>query len=125
MALALTVNPKRRLAGVGLPLSIAVLILAVTPGIFVWATESKVLDVLAGKLPDDSVGAFAETIGSLIYVAVSLGILCLVVTFGCAIVSLLIPVKSRTDPLSAPRAFVWLITGVLLLLFAGLFFLLV
>jgi hypothetical protein len=125
MAVALTINPQRRLAGVGLPLSIGVPVLAVTPGVFIWIAESKVVDLLAGRLPDLSVEGFAQHIASLLFFALTLGVLFLVVALCCGIVSLFIPVRSRTDPLSTPRAFVWLISGVLLLLFAGVFFILV
>lgn len=125
MALALTLDPKRRLAGVGLPLSIGVPILALTPGLFLWTAESRVIDLLTGKFNNVSVPNFAETIASLLFLALVLGLIFQAVIIGSTIVSIFIPLRRRSDPLSAPRAFIWLISGVLLLMFAGLLFVLV
>ena len=125
MALTFTLDPKRRFAGVGLPLSIAIPILALTPGLFLWTAESKVIDLLTGKLNNVEVPNFAETIASLLFLALSLGLIFQAVILGSAIVSIFIPLRRRADPLSAPRAFIWLISGILLLMFAGLLFVLV
>ena len=123
MALVLAISPKRRMAAVGLPFSIAIPILAATPGFFLWTAESRVIDLLSGKLGNNvSVSGFAQTITSLLILTLALGLLIQGLTVVFALVSLLIPVRSRSEPDSAPRVFVWLVSGVLLLTFAGLFF---
>ncbi len=125
MALVLAINSKRRMAAVGLPFSIAIPIMAATPGLFLWTAESRVVDLLSDKLDNNvSVPVFAQTITSLLILTLALGLLIQGLTVVFALVSLLIPVRSRSEPDSAPRAFVWLVSGVLLLTFAGLFFVL-
>ena len=113
------------MAAVGLPFSIAIPIMAATPGLFLWTAESRVVDLLSDKLDNNvSVPVFAQTITSLLILTLALGLLIQGLTVVFALVSLLIPVRSRSEPDSAPRAFVWLVSGVLLLTFAGLFFVL-
>jgi hypothetical protein len=125
MALILTVNSKRRLAGVGLPFSVGVPILALIPGLLLWFAESTVVALLDNRLTGASVEDTALTVSWLLAFSMVSGGFVLFFSFVCSVVSLLIPPRRRGDPLSAPRAFVWLVSGVLFLMSAGLFFILV
>src|SRR5687768_5972979 len=44
--LVLAINPKFRLASVGVPCSIATLFMAAGPALFLWSAETRVLDVV-------------------------------------------------------------------------------
>ena len=125
MALVLAINPRARLAGVGLPFSIAIPIIAALPALVLWFGETTTIDVLTGKLTHPTVDETAQTISSLFFSAIALGLLAQGVTLVCAIVSLLMPLRKRDDPLSLRRPFVWAVSGTLLLVFAGAFFTLV
>ncbi len=119
IALALAINPKHRLASVGLPFSIGVPIIAATPALFLWFAETTTLDVLAGKITNTPIPVIARNVGILLFCALALGLLAQGATFVCAIISLLIRAQSRTEALSINRAIVWAISGTLLLTFAA------
>jgi hypothetical protein len=125
MAVALATSQKRRLAGVGLPLSIAIPILAVTPGAFLWFAEKNIVDLLAGMVTDVSIADFVIRVTTSRFLALGSGLLVQGVVVLCAVISLIRSPQARTDPLSLPRVFIWLVSGVLLLMFAGLFSVLV
>jgi len=124
-ALVLAIEPKRRLASVGLPFSISVPILAAIPAFFLWFAETTTIDGFSGKLGNTSIASTAQTVSLLLFAALVWGLLVLGAAVVCAIVSLCIPIKKRTDALSLPRAFVWAVTGTLLLVFAGAYFVLI
>ena len=124
-ALVLAIEPKRRLASVGLPFSISVPILAAVPAFFLWFAETTTIDGFSGKLGNTSIASTAQTVSLLLFAALVWGLLVLGAAVVCAIVSLCIPIKKRTDALSLPRAFVWAVTGMLLLVFAGAYFVLI
>jgi hypothetical protein len=125
MALILATNPKARLASVGLPFSIVVPIIAALPAVILWFAETTTLDVLTGKITNASVQETAQTIGNLFFSAIALGLLAQGVAFICAIVSLFIPLRKRNDPFSLRRAFVWAVSGTLLLVFSIAYFVLI
>ena len=124
-ALILASNEKLRLAAVGLPLSIGVPIIAATPALFLWFAETTIIDVMTAKITDGPVTEIAQRISNLLFSAAGLGLLSQGATFVCAIVSLCIPVRKRTDPLSLRRAFPWAVSGILLLVFAVAYFVVV
>ena len=125
IALILAVEPKRQLASVGVPFSIGIPLVASIPALLLWSVETTTLDLLSGKLTGGSVAEVAQRISLLLMAAMVWGLLAVGVTFACSVVSLCIPVSKRTDPLSLRRAFVWAVTGVLLLVFAGAYFVVV
>lgn len=122
IALLLAVDPKHRLASVGLPLSIGVPLIATASAVLLWSVETTTLDILSGRLNSGSVTEVAERISVLLLAAMIWGVVAVGLTFVCAIVSLFIPLSKRTDAFSLRRAFVWAVTGVLLLVFAGAYF---
>ena len=124
-ALVLAVNEKLRLAAVGYPFSIGVPIIAVTPALFLWFAETTIIDVMTGKITDGPVTVVAQRISNLLFSAAGLGLLSQAATLVCAIISLCIPVRKRTDPSSLRRAFPWAVSAVVLLVFAGAYFVLV
>jgi hypothetical protein len=124
-ALVLAIEPKRRLASVGLPFSISVPILAAMPALFLWFAETNAIDVFSSKLLDATVASTAQTVSLLLFAAMVWGLLVLGAAVVFSIVSLCIPMKSRTDAFSLRRACVWAVTGTLLLVFAGAYFVLV
>ena len=125
IALVLALEPKRRLASVGLPFSTGVPILAATPGLFLWFAETTIIDVLSGKPTNMPIAVVAENISLLIFFALASGLAVQSATVLCAIISLCIPAQSRTDAFSLHRAFIWLVAGTLLLAFAGAYSILV
>ena len=125
IALLLAIDQKHRLASVGLPLSIGIPLLAVVPGVTLWTVETTMLNLLDGKLVGGSVDEVAQRISLLLLSSMSGGLLAVGVTFICAVISLFVPVHRRTDALSLRRAFVWAVTGVLMLVFAGAYFIVV
>lgn len=125
MALILATNPKARLASVGLPFSIAVPIIAALPAVILWFGETTTIDVLTGKITDASVAETAQTISNLLFSAIALGLLGLGVALICAIVSLFIPLRKRNEPFSLRRAFVWAVSGTILLVFSVAYFVLI
>lgn len=124
-ALVLATNEKLRLAAVGLPFSIVVLIIAVMPAFFLWIAETTIIDVMTGKITSGPIADVAQRISNLLFSAAGLGLLSQGATFVGAIISLCIPVRKRTDPSSLRRAFMWAVSGILLLVFAGAYFVLV
>ena len=124
-ALVLATNEKLRFAAVGFPLSIGVPIIAATPALFLWFAETTIIDVMTGKVIDGPVADVAQRISNLLFSAAGLGLLSQGATFVCAIISLCIPVRKRTDPSSLRRAFTWAVSGTVLLVFAGAYFVLV
>jgi hypothetical protein len=118
-ALVLVIKPERRLASVGLPFSISVPILAALPALLLWFAETTTIDGFSGKLTNATLASTAQTVGLLLYGAMVSGLLVLGVVFVFSIVSLCIPIESRTDELSLNRVVVWAVTGTLLLVFAG------
>jgi hypothetical protein len=120
-ALVLAIEPRRRLASVGLPLSISVPVLAAIPALFLWFAETTTIDAFSANRMD-TVASTAHTVSLLLFAALVWGLLVLGAAVVFAIVSLCIPVKSRTDAFSLRRAFVWAVTGTLLLVFAGAYF---
>jgi hypothetical protein len=125
IALILAVDPKRRLAAVGLPFSIGIPLIAALPALLLWSVETTTLDILSGNLTGGPVHEVAQRIAVLLMGAMAAGAFALGITFVCSLVSLFIPVSRRTDALSLRRAFVWAVTGVLLLVFAGAYFVVV
>lgn len=119
IALILAVDPKRRLAAVGLPLSIGIPLIAALPAMLLWSVETTTLDILSGRVQSGSVEEIAQRIAMLLMGSMVLGVLAAGITFVCSLVSLFIPVSRRTDAFSLRRAFVWAVTGMLLLVFAG------
>ena len=124
-ALVLATNEKYRLAAVGFPFSIGVLIIAATPPLLLWFAETTIIDVMTGKITDGSVSVVAQKISNLLFSAAGLGLLAQGATFVCSVVSLCIPVTKRADPSSLHRAFTWAVSGAVLLVFAGAYFILV
>lgn len=124
-ALVLAVDPKYRLASVGLPFSIAVPIIAAIPGLLLWSAETTTLDILSGRLNSGPVHEVAQRISLLVMGAIGWGLLAVAIAFACSIVSLILPVRRRTDADSLRRAFVWAVIGVLFLVFAGAYFVVV
>lgn len=124
-ALVLATNEKLRLAAVGLPFSIVVLIIAVMPALFLWIAETTIIDVMTGKITSGPIADVAQRISNLLFSAAGLGLLSQGATFVGAIISLCIPVRKRTDPSSLRRAFMWAVSGILLLVFAGAYFVIV
>ncbi|HEY3579183.1 MAG TPA: hypothetical protein VGK82_01525 [Pyrinomonadaceae bacterium] len=125
LALVLAIEPKRRLASVGLPLSISVPILAALPALFLWFAETNTIDVFFSKVLDATIANTAHTVSLLLFAAMVWGLLVQGAAVVFSIVSLCIPIKRRTDAFSLRRAFVWAVTGTLLLVFAGAYFVLV
>ena len=125
IALVVAVDPQRRLASVGMPFSIGVPLVAIVPGLLLWAVETTMLDLLDNRLVGGSVDEVAERISLLLLSSMGWGLLAVGITFICAVISLCLPVHRRTDALSLRRAFVWAVTGMLMLVFAGAFFILV
>ena len=121
-ALALATNEKRRLAAVGFPFSIGAPIIAATPALILWFAETTIIDVMTGKIMEGPVAVVAQTISNLLFSAAGLGLLAQGATLVCAIVSLCIPVRKRTDPSSLRRAFTWAASGTVLLVFAVAYF---
>ena len=124
-ALVLATSDKLRLAAVGLPLSIGIPIIAATPPLILWFAETTIIDVMTGKITDGPVEVVAQRISNLLFSAAGLGLLSQGATFVCAIISLCIPVRKRMDPSSLRRAFAWAVSGMVLLVFAGAYFVLV
>ena len=124
-ALVLATNEKLRLAAVGLPFSIGVPIIAATPALLLWFAETTIIDVMTGKITDGPVTVIAQRISNLLFAAAGLGLLSQGATFVCAVISLCIPVRKRTDPTSLGRAFTWAVSGIVLLVFAVAYFVLV
>ena len=125
IALALAVDPKHRVASVGLPFSIAIPLVAFIPGLLLWSVETTMLALLDGKLIEGSVDEVAQRISLLLLSAMIWGVLAAGITLVSAVISLCLPVRGRTDALSLRRAFVWAVTGMLLLVFAGAYFIVV
>ena len=125
IALAVAISPKCRLNSVGYPFSIIVSILAIMPVVFLWFAETTVIDVFAGRVTDTPVPVIAQRVSNLLFCAIAAGLIVQGAAFFGAIVSLCIPVKRRTDALSLRRAFVWAVSGTLLLAFTVAFLLVV
>jgi hypothetical protein len=113
------------MASVGLPFSIGIPILAATPALLLWYAETTTIDVLSGKHTNTPIPVIAETISRFLFWALASGLIVQPVTLVCAVISLCIPVRLRSDAFSLRRAFVWAMVGVLLLVFAGVYFVLV
>ena len=124
-ALVVATNEKYRLAAVGFPFSIGIPIMAVTPALCLWFAETTILDVMTGKIADAPIADVAQRISNLLFSAAGLGLLSQGATFVCSIISLCIPVRKRTDPLSLRRAFTWAASGMVLLVFAAAYFVLI
>jgi len=125
MAIALATDSTRRQASVGLPFSIGVPLLGITPALLLWWAESTTLDVLSGKLNNSPIQATAQAISNLLFFATAAGLIVPGVVFVCALVSLFIPVRKRMNTFTLSRAFVWGAVGMLLLVLAGAFFALI
>jgi hypothetical protein len=125
IALILAVDPKRRLAAVGLPFSIGIPLIAAMPALLLWSVETTSLEIMSGRIMSGSVEEIAAKISLLLMGAMVSGVFTVGIAFVCSIVSLILPVSRRTDPLALSRAFVWAVTGVLLLVFAGAYFVVV
>ena len=125
LAIALATDSKRKQASVGLPFSIGIPLLGVTPAVLLWWTETTTIDVLSGKHINTPPTVVAETISKLLFWAIATGLIVPVVIFVCAAISLCVPRRLRMDLLSLPRAFVWGAGGMLLLILAGAFFALI
>ena len=125
LAIALATDSQRRVASVGWPFSIVVPILGATPGLLLWWAETIVIDILSGKLVGAPVQTTAETISNLLFWAIASGLVVPCVVFVGAVVSLCIPVRSRMNAFSVPRAFVWGAVGMIFLIFAGAYLVLI
>lgn len=125
MAIALATDSQRRQASVGLPFSIGVPLLGITPALLLWWAESTTIEVLSNKYINTSVQATAQTISTLLFLAIAAGLIVPGVVFVCAVVSLFIPVRKRMNAFTLSRAFVWGAVGMLLLILAGAFFVLI
>ena len=123
-ALVIATNVKSRLTSVGLPFSVAVPIIAALPALFLFFAETTTIEVITTKDRNYPVQATAQMVSNLLFCAIAAGLLAQAVTLVCAIVSLFVPVTKRKDPLSLKRAFVWAVSGTLLLVFAVAFFVL-
>ena len=123
MALAVAINPKCRLNSVGYPFSVIVSILAIMPAVFLWFAETTITDVLAGRLNNSPVDVVAQRVSNLLFCAISAGLVAQGAAFFGAIISLCIPAKRRADALSLRRAFIWAVSGTLLLAFTVAFLL--
>jgi hypothetical protein len=121
-ALVVAIEPKLRLASVGLPLSIGVPLLAAVPALLLWVAETTTIDIFSGKPAQTTIASTAQTVSLLLFGAMVSGLLVLGATVLFSIFSLCISIESRTDELSLSRAFVWAVTGTLLLVFAGAYF---
>lgn len=95
------------------------------PASFLWFAETATIDVFSGKPTDATIVSTAQTVSLLLFGALVSGLLVQGATVVFSIVSLCIPIESRTDEFSLRRAFVWAVTGMLLLVFAGAYFFLV
>lgn len=124
-ALVLATNEKLRMAAVGFPFSIGVPIIAATPALFLWFAETTIIDVMTGKIIDAPVSDVAQNISNLLFAASGLGLLAQGAVFICSVISLCIPVRKRNDPSSLGRAFTWAVSGIVLLVFAGAYFVLI
>lgn len=123
LALAVAISPKCRLNSVGYPFSIVIAVLAIMPAVFLWFAETTITDVLANRITGTSVSEVAQRISNLLFCAITAGFVVQAAAFFGAIISLCIPVKRRTDPLSLRRAFIWGVSGTLLLAFTVAFLL--
>lgn len=121
-ALVVAIEPRLRLASVGFPLSIGVPLLAAAPALLLWVAETTTIDVFSGKPAQTTIASTAQTVSLLLFGAMASGLLVLGATVLFSIFSLCISIESRTDELSLSRAFVWAVTGTLLLVFAGAYF---
>jgi len=120
-AMAMVINPRVRLASVGLPCSIAIVVMAGAPALLLWIAETYILDVLniTVRGREAEVASTAQTVSELIFAGWGLSILSVPASFVAPFVSLLISPQSRSDPLSQRRLMVWLCGAVLLLALAG------
>ena len=125
IAIALATDSKRAAASVGLPFAVGVSILGATPALLLWLTETTVIDLLSGKLPNAPVQATAETISNFLFLAIASGLVVPCAILVAAVVSLCIPARSRMNAASSLRAFVWGAVGMLQLVFAGAYFVLI
>jgi hypothetical protein len=125
IALVLAVDPKSRMAGVGLPFSIGIPLIPAVPALLLWTVETTTLDILTGRITGGSVDEMAQKISLLLLGAMIFGVVAVGITGVCAVISLVLPVRRRTDALSLRRPFVWAVTGVLMLVFAGAYFVVV
>jgi len=124
-ALAVAVEPRLRRASVALPLSIGITLLATMPALLLWTAETSAIAVLSGKLAQTTIASTAQTVSLLLLGTMASGMLVLGANVVFSIVSLCIPIGSRTDESSLRRPFVWGVTGVLLLVFAAAYFVVV
>jgi hypothetical protein len=125
LALVLAINSKSRLASVGLPFSFGVPLLAAMPAVFLWLAEANTLDAISGRVTDTPVHVLAQHISNLLFSALVSSLIWQALILTCAIVSLCIPTRKRTDAFSLRRPFAWAVSGMLLLVFAGAYFVLV
>lgn len=119
--IVLATSSRHRLASVGLPFSIGVLLIAATPALFLWFAETTTLDVFAGRMTNAAIPVVARNISLLLFTAQALGLVAQGATLCFAIVSLLIPAQSRRNALSLNRAIVWAVSAMLLLGLAAAF----
>jgi len=120
-AIALAIKPRFRLASVGLPCSVGVLIMAAAPALFLWTAETHIADVLnlTTRSSSAEVASTAQTISQLMFAALGFSILTVPASFIAPLVSLLVSPQSRGEPFSQRRVMVWLCGAVLLLVLAG------
>jgi hypothetical protein len=120
-ALALAFKPRFRLASVGFPSSIGILIMAAAPALLLLIAENYIVDVLNLTVRSSSaeVSATARTISELLFAALGLSVLTVPASFVAPFISLLVSPQSRSEPLSQHRVMVWLCGAVLLLVLAG------
>jgi len=121
---ALAMDPNRRLAAVGLPFSIAIPILAATPAVLLWFAETPAIAFLSGK-QIGTANEIAETISRSLFWALASALVVQGVIVVWAIISVCIPARKRKHALSISRVIPWAITGILLLVLAGAYFVMI
>ena len=120
-AILIAISPKRRLMSVGMPFSFGAPLIACVAALLLWLAEANILTVLEGAYTGAESGSNPGIIGMLILGTYAMAVVAVGLSFLASIVSLLRPLESRGLPLSAPRATIWIMGGVLLLVCAGAF----
>ncbi|HKN83090.1 MAG TPA: hypothetical protein VJW17_06635 [Pyrinomonadaceae bacterium] len=126
-AITLAMKPRFRLASVGLPCSVGVLMMAAAPALLLWTAETDIVDVLnlTTRSSSAEVASTAKTVSELMFAALGLSILTIPASFIAPLVTLLVSPQSRTEPFSQRRVMVWLCGAVLLLVLAGAYLIVV
>ena len=121
-AIFIAINPKRRLISVGMPFSFGAPLIGCATAFSLWLAEANILTVLESAYTGTEIGSKLATISMLIVGTYTMALVAVGASFMGSIVSLLRSPQSRGLPLSATRATIWIMGGVLLLVCAGAFF---